>query len=154
MNEIIALALKDLRLLLRDKAGFFFTFFFPLIYATFFGVIMSSMGGPEDNSLEVVVVDQDGSDSSRGFVTDLKSSSAMKIDELSDQQAAMDLVRRGKRLAYVMIPPGFAEARKRMFWGDPPKLEVGIDPVRLWRGGDPWVSAKNHRGNPCWRSER
>ena len=34
MNAILALAIKDLRLLFRDKVGFFFTFFFPLLYAS------------------------------------------------------------------------------------------------------------------------
>ena len=31
MKEVIALATQDVRLLLRDTTGFFFTFFFPLI---------------------------------------------------------------------------------------------------------------------------
>jgi len=39
MRETIAIALKDLRLLLRDKAGFFFVFFFPLLIAIFFGTV-------------------------------------------------------------------------------------------------------------------
>ena len=44
MNSIVALAIKDLRLLFRDKVGFFFTCFFPLLYCIFFGVIFSQMG--------------------------------------------------------------------------------------------------------------
>jgi len=38
MGTIVTMAAKDLRLLLRDKAGFFFVFCFPLIYAMEGGV--------------------------------------------------------------------------------------------------------------------
>jgi ABC-type transport system involved in cytochrome c biogenesis permease component len=39
MIAIWTLAVKDLRILLRDKAGFFFTFFYPILIAVFMGVI-------------------------------------------------------------------------------------------------------------------
>ena len=39
------LAVKDLRILLRDKAGFFFTFIYPVLIAVFMGVIFSGGGG-------------------------------------------------------------------------------------------------------------
>ena len=35
MREITAMAVKDLRLLLRDKAGFFFTLFSPSLSPSF-----------------------------------------------------------------------------------------------------------------------
>lgn len=44
MRKVLALAGKDLRLLIRDRAGFFFVFFFPLLYAIFFGFIFSGGG--------------------------------------------------------------------------------------------------------------
>jgi ABC-2 type transport system permease protein len=55
MKEVIALATKDLRLLLRDKIGFFFTFFFPLIFAisiAFVGIMMflSVLGKTEQSA--------------------------------------------------------------------------------------------------------
>ena len=64
MREIWALAVKDLKLLVRDKAGLFFTFFFPVLYAIFFGTIFGGMGGGGGGSGEtaIVVVDQDGTD--------------------------------------------------------------------------------------------
>jgi ABC-2 type transport system permease protein len=42
MKPILAMAIKDLRLLLRDRTGFFVTFVFPLVYAVFFGIIFKS----------------------------------------------------------------------------------------------------------------
>ncbi len=38
-NAIVALAKKDLLLLVRDKAGLFFALGFPLVMAVFFGTI-------------------------------------------------------------------------------------------------------------------
>lgn len=45
MRAVIALTIKDLRLLIRDRAGFFVTFVFPLVYAVFFGVIFGNNSG-------------------------------------------------------------------------------------------------------------
>ena len=39
MRAVLALALKDLRLLARDRAAAFFTFAFPLAIALFFGYV-------------------------------------------------------------------------------------------------------------------
>ena len=41
MRAAVFLALKDLRLLLRDRAAAFFTFVFPLAIALFFGYVFS-----------------------------------------------------------------------------------------------------------------
>ena len=45
MNSLIILALKDLRLLWRDKVNVFWVLGFPLIMALFFGSIFSGGGG-------------------------------------------------------------------------------------------------------------
>ena len=41
MRAAVFLALKDLRLLMRDRAAAFFTFVFPLAIALFFGYVFS-----------------------------------------------------------------------------------------------------------------
>ena len=66
MKPILALAWKDIRLLLRDRMGFFFSFAFPLIYAIFFGVVFS--GDSSTDAIPVAMVDEDRSISSRAFV--------------------------------------------------------------------------------------
>ena len=43
MRAVIALACKDLVLLVRDIPGLFTTFGFPVIYAVFFGPIMGGL---------------------------------------------------------------------------------------------------------------
>jgi ABC-2 type transport system permease protein len=127
MRKAVALAVKDLRLLLRDRAGFFFTFFFPLIIAIFFGTIFG--GGDEGYQVSVIVVDEDRSLESRAFVDSLASVPVLKI-RLSSPDSAATSVRLGRSTAYILIKPGFGEAQNRIFWGPPPSVEIGIDPAR------------------------
>ncbi|MFH1219021.1 MAG: ABC transporter permease [Candidatus Eisenbacteria bacterium] len=132
MDKVLALALKDLRLLLRDKAGFFFTFFFPLIIAVFFGTIFSGEGG--GSAIPVLVVDEDGSSESQAFVRTLGSAPELSV-RLTSRQDAVETVRRGKTTAYVVLTPGFGDATKQMFWGSPPRVELGVDPARRAEAG-------------------
>ncbi len=133
MNAIIALAIKDLRLLLRDKVGFFFTFFFPLLYAVFFGAMFSGQGGGA-SAMKIVVVDEDDTEGSKSFIGELKDSAELEVD-VADRQTATDLVRRGKRVGYVILPQGFGNARGKVFGGERVKIETGIDPARSAEAG-------------------
>ena len=130
MYEILSMAAKDLRLLLRDKAGAFFAFVFPLVYAVFFGMIFSGVGRSDGtNKLEIVVVDEDRTAESGEFVESLRGVSEINVS-VAERAEAEDLVRKGERLAYVVLVEGFGENRDGMFWGQPPKAELGIDPSR------------------------
>ncbi len=133
MKEIFALTVKDLRLLLRDKAGFFFVFFFPLMIAVFFGLIFSG-GGSGTGKIPILVVDEDQSLKSKEYVAVLDTAQELDV-QLSDRQTAVNQVRRGKKTAFVAIEKGFGESRKNIFWGDPPKVELGVDPSRKAEAG-------------------
>jgi ABC-2 type transport system permease protein len=132
MRAIVALALKDIRLLLRDKSGFFFTFFFPLLIAVFFGVIFSGGGG--SSQIGICLVDEDQTPQSLQFTATLDSSAELSVSSCSLEEA-VDLVRRGKRSAYVVLTKGFGEASERFFWGDPPTVKLGVDPARKAEAG-------------------
>jgi len=133
MNAIMALATKDLRLLLRDKTGFFFTFFFPLLYAVFFGAIFSGPGTTA-TGMKIVVVDEDDTEGSKKFIRELNDSPELDVD-VADRQAATDSVRRGRRIGYVVLPQGFGKARGRVFGGEQIKIETGVDPARKAEAG-------------------
>ena len=133
MNAIVALAVKDLRLLIRDKVGFFFTFFFPLLYAVFFGAIFSGPGASA-TGMKIVVVDEDGTDGSRKFIRELDDSPELDVD-VADRQMATDQIRRGRRVGYVVLPAGFGKARGRVFGGERVKIETGVDPARKAEAG-------------------
>ena len=133
MNAIMALATKDLRLLIRDKAGFFFTFFFPLLYAVFFGAIFSGPG-TSATGMKIVVVDEDDTEGSKKFIRELDDSPELDV-EVADRRAATDRVRRGQRVGYVVLPQGFGKARGRVFGGEQVKIETGVDPARKAEAG-------------------
>ncbi|MBN2431578.1 MAG: ABC transporter permease [Acidobacteria bacterium] len=133
MKQILALAIKDLRLLLRDKAGFFFTFFFPLLIAVFFGTIFSGSGGG-DGGISILVVDEDQTEESQAFIQTLTEADELTVRPVARAEAE-DMVRRGQAVAYVMITEGFGEARQHVFWGEPPRIELGVDPARRAEAG-------------------
>jgi ABC-2 type transport system permease protein len=130
MRAVLTIAVNDIRLLLADKSSVFFTILFPFIVAVFFGTIF---GGPQGDdsggALHICVVDQDSSPTSAALLEQFAGAEDITHD-LVGREEARDLVRRGQRLAYVLIPEGFGEARERMFWGESARLVVGIDPGR------------------------
>lgn len=134
MRAVAALAWKDIRLALRDRAGFFFTFMLPIGMAVFFGFVFGGSGGGS-RAMPVVVVDQDQSASSAAFVQRLERSDELQVLRLDDAAAAEDLVRRGDRAAMIVLPAGFGDGMDRIFAGQPMAIEVGVDPARKAEAG-------------------
>ncbi|MBI4718807.1 MAG: ABC transporter permease [Planctomycetes bacterium] len=141
MYRILALTAKDLRLLLRDKVGFFFTFFFPVLYATFFGFIFSGQGG-DGPGIKLALVDEDRTDGSRAFIERLRAAPEVTLvlartdgsGELT-REDAVALVRRGRAAAYVVLAAGFGDRADQPFHGGPLQLETGCDPSRQAEAG-------------------
>lgn len=133
MNQLTALALKDLKLLLRDRVGFFFTCCFPLIYCVFFGTIFASQGRGS-GKIKVLVVDEDQTPGSIGFVQRLSDGGEFQI-ESEQREQAIERVRKGDRAAFVALPKGFGQSQERMFWGEPVTVQTGIDPSRQAEAG-------------------
>jgi len=128
MRAILALAAKDLRILLSIKAGVFFTFIWPFLVAIMFGVIFSGPSEP-GSKIRIALVDEDGSAPSKEFIERLDKAGRFDILRTSLENATA-LVRRGDRTAAIVFPRGFGEAAGRMFYGAPPKVEILIDPSR------------------------
>ncbi|HNQ24036.1 MAG TPA: ABC transporter permease [Phycisphaerae bacterium] len=130
MRAIWTLAIKDLRLLTRDRFGMFWVLGFPLLFALFFGFIYRGMsGGGDTGKMPVAIIDQDHTPDAQAFTERLAESKAIDLrTDLSIEQA-QDLVRRGKLTAYVVIEPGFGSSWD-MFTGGAAPLQVGRDPTR------------------------
>jgi ABC-2 type transport system permease protein len=128
MAAVLAIALKDLKLLFRVKAAWFFTLCWPLIVAVIFGTLFGgSNAGP--TRLFIAITDEDRSPASMQFVDALAKREGFDVLRTSVSEAT-DLVRRGRRVGAIRIPKGFGEASGRLFFGDPPKVELLIDPSR------------------------
>ncbi len=128
MRQVLFLAAKDIRLLLRDRPSFFFTFFWPVMMAVFFGTIFSG-GGAEDAAIRVAWVDEDASAGSVAFAETLAARGQV-VPVPASRSEAEDMVRRGSASAFVVLPAGFGDAQTQRFVTGAPKLQLGTDPSR------------------------
>ncbi len=149
MRSIFNVAIKDLRLLWRDKLGMFWVLFFPLLMAVFFGSLFGGLG--RRSPLTVVIVDEDQTDRSRAFIERLHNADTIKLltpegfestpqDTIDparigsyDLEEAQGLVRLSNVAAYVRMKKGFGESLG--FMANVQDLELGIDPVRRVEAG-------------------
>lgn len=132
LRPVVALALKDLLLLVRDRGALIFTVVVPVMFALFFGTMYGGDG--ESGAISLVVVDEDGTEASRAFADDLAGSASLSVTR-AERAAALDAVRRGEQAAFVVIPAGYGEQRASFLSGSPPRLELGVDPARRAEAG-------------------
>ena len=133
MNKALLLAVKDVKVILSDKGNIFWVLGFPVIFALFFGAIYSGMGeGPR--GMKIAVVDEDGSEFSRAYVSKLESNESLTVFRL-ERKEAIDRVRLGKVTAAVLIKPGFGEGFGAIFDSSDPKLEIAADPGQKMGSG-------------------
>ncbi|MFG0257425.1 MAG: ABC transporter permease [Phycisphaerales bacterium JB043] len=136
MRNVISMALKDLRLLWRDKFGVFWILLFPLVFALFFGTIFGGGGSGGSSGMDVAFVDLDSSEASGEFIEHLTSKDAIDQELAPEGQAwtlesATEAVLSGRAVAYVVIPKGFGDTGgMSMFMNETPEIEVGVDPSR------------------------
>ena len=132
MGKVIALAMKDLRLMPRNRGGMFFTFVWPILVTVLFGIMFGGGNDGEQGKIRIAVVDEDGSDGSRAFLTKLEES--FELSAMTPAEAE-NAVRRGQRTGFIVVKRGFGEASNRMFYGRPKEIEVGVDPARQAEAG-------------------
>ena len=138
MRNIVTIAMKDLRLLWRDKWGMFWVLAFPLMMAIFFGSLFGNM--QQQSPVRISLVDEDQSDLSKSFLATLKESTAIELIELrgpggnepATAESARSDVQTGKIAAYIRLHKGFGESG---FVPNAGKVEIGVDPARRVEAG-------------------
>jgi ABC-2 type transport system permease protein len=138
MRAVWILAMKDLRLLVRDRMALFWVVFFPLGMAFLFGAMFG--GGKVDddddegsNAVPIALVDEERSTESAQFAEKLAAGGDVKIVRAPDAQAAKEVVLKGDAAAYVVLRADFAGPG--MFGGKPPRVELGYAPSRRAESG-------------------
>ena len=132
MSKIVAMAAKDIQILFRDKMGFFFTVFFPLMMAIFFGAMFANLSrGPA--SIPVALVDEDRTSGSQRFIDRLEAIEAIELKHIPGEQA-IDQVRRGQTALMVILSPGFGTALDNPFRATP-EVELQVDPTQFAAAG-------------------
>lgn len=126
MAKWMALAAKDLRVLVASKGNVFWVFGFPLLFASLFGAVYAGAGkGP--SGMKLAVVDEDRSEFSQLYVAHLESEEALKVSR-PDREQALAQVRKGQIAAAVVIRAGFGEGFSGFFDTNDPKLQIASDP--------------------------
>jgi len=128
MAAVLAIALKDLKLLFRVRAAFFFTMVWPLLVAVVFGSLFGG-GNRGPSRIAIAVTDEDRTTASTAFVDGLAAREGFDVLRTTDTEAR-DLVRRGRRIGAILVPKGFGAASEHLFYGASPKVELRIDPAR------------------------
>lgn len=128
MNKIVAMAAKDIHILFRDKLGFFFTVFFPLMMAIFFGAMFAGLSrGPAN--IPIALVDQDRTAASERFIERLGQASGLAVEQIPREEA-LEQVRRGRTAVMVTLTPGFGAALDNPFVTTP-EVEMTVDPTQF-----------------------
>lgn len=127
------LALKDLRLLLRDKVALFWALLFPLMFAGLFGAVLRRSVDGRPTKLAVAVVDEDGSAASTALVKALEENPDVVASRTSDVEARKRVLG-GDAIATVRVPKGFGGPA---IDGKARPVELAVDPSR--RGEGAWL---------------
>lgn len=132
MRSIISIALKDIKLLLRDRMAAFFVLAFPLLMGLFFGLMITPTSSGGTAKMNVAIVDADDSKYSQRLITALEKHENLKLEKV-ELEAARKSVQAGKRIAMLVIPKGFGE-KAGLFWEEQPSIQLGVDPSRSAEG--------------------
>jgi ABC-2 type transport system permease protein len=125
MKTTWAIAIKDLRVIARDRTGLLFILFVPLLFAVFFGTMY---GGDERRPIAMAVVDEDQSQVSLAYVQGLIDDETLEVETLN-LAAAEKGVRKGKFVARLRLLKGFGMLFNQSATGARPKAELGFDPT-------------------------
>lgn len=112
MAPALRIALKDLRLRVRDRSAFILSIGAPLILAVIFNFVFGG-GLSGELDLQYGLVDQDGSDISHSFagiLTELEDDGLLFVTTYDDQAAADAAVDNGDIGAYFLLTPGLGDS--------------------------------------------
>lgn len=131
MRAVLFLALKDLRLLARDRAAAFFTFAFPLAIALFFGYVF---GRTTVEPVQVVAFVERASPAADALVRALGEDGGFGLTVVDAREDGERAVRRGQAAGLLVVPAGYEEGLDLVLAGGGAMLELHVDPSRRAEG--------------------
>lgn len=129
MSATLAIVRKDLLQLRRDPAALFFTLGWPLIVAIAFGVLFGG-GGDGGAKPRVLLVDADRSAQSQAFARSVARIDALEVEISASLAEATDAVRRGRRVAAIVLPAGWGASGGGGFAPGAMPVQLRVDPSR------------------------
>lgn len=104
----ISIAVKEWKLLLKEKGTFFWLLLLPVLFIMLFGSILGNLG---DTAVTVPYIDRDRTQASQSFLTSLEQKGGYKLEEKDSAHLDDELsqIRDGKQSALLVLPEGFAQ---------------------------------------------
>src|ERR1700730_15048436 len=126
MIPFLALVRKDLKLFSNDRKAVVVGLLVPIVLASFFGYLFGGQSGnAEMSKIPVLVIDQDGSDISRGLITRLTGEKNLDVKP-STLDAARQAVRKGKATVAIVILKDFGRDAGHALFTAASKPELGV----------------------------
>jgi ABC-2 type transport system permease protein len=126
MIPFLALVRKDLKLFFNDRRAVVVGLVAPILLASFFGYLFGGQAGnAETSKVNVLVIDRDGSDISRGLIAQLAGDKSLDVRP-SPLDVARESVRKGKATAAIVIPKDFGRDAGRALFTGAAKPELGV----------------------------
>ncbi|HOC42739.1 MAG TPA: ABC transporter permease [Thermoanaerobaculales bacterium] len=116
----LTLARLDLRQTLADRSAVMWMFIMPVVFATFFGMVMGGGSDPTTAQVKLTVVDEDRGELARMLIDDL-AGARLAIAEIPPEAAGST----PDKTRTLVIPKGFTE---RVLAGDQVTLVLERDP--------------------------
>lgn len=105
MAGILRIALHDLRVTLTDRSAVAWMVVLPVVFATFFGLVLGGGGGERPTvSVSLTVVDEDGGPLARRLVEALDTERISLNQVTAEERAALE-----NPIRTLVIPAGFSE---------------------------------------------
>ncbi|MCD4806534.1 MAG: ABC transporter permease [Methanococcoides sp.] len=119
------IAAKDLKILIRDRNALILMFILPMVIISVAGL---ALGGSfsQDIGIDVLIVDLDNGEISKGFVEFLEDIDILDVDMESNEFAARERVRNQEYGRLIIIPHGFTETVRK---GQDSKILIITDPT-------------------------
>ncbi len=125
--KALDIALKDMKVFLRDRKALALTIAMPLILITILGLALGPLFQPKPSlpRFPIGVVDEDGQALAANLAGILESQESLLSVKRGTRREIADLVRKGELAAAVIIPEGFSAA---IFSGAGSELVILADP--------------------------
>jgi|Deesub1362B_J571_1020462.scaffolds.fasta_scaffold00005_88 ABC-2 type transport system permease protein len=104
MNKIVSIAIKDFKLLIRNRSALFWNIMFPLLIMLLFVAIF---GRQTPITINVGIIDQDNDLLSETFIEALNSSNLTRVLMFNNKIDAEEAISSQEIEAYIIIPGGF-----------------------------------------------
>jgi ABC-2 type transport system permease protein len=126
MIPFLALVQKDLKLFFNDRKAVIVGLLVPIVLASFFGYLFGGQtGNAEMSKVPILVIDHDGSDVSRGLITQLGADKNLDVKP-STLDVAREAVRKGKATVAIVIPKDFGRTAGHALFTGAGKPELGL----------------------------